>query len=381
MNNKKINLVIVGGIRTHYIKIHAFQQMLAVLDKNLVSNFNYIYIDAGQHYDDILSNDFIRELDIQFQYRINYKDKKEGYLWGRMLQELSELYDEINFNWPIGYILVFGDVITTAIASLAAIFKHYKIVHIESGVRVKHSNTVEEKCRIMVDHLSTIRFTSNIGDLEHLVAEGIGKNSFFSGDIIYDYIKNIGIISHRRRIIYKVEAQDLEFDLEQNYVLISIHHAENQNVDILRNVFEIFSKTTYKAFFILHPVIRRLIEENQLKADNIVLADHIDYKSNLLVIQNAKYILTDSGGIQREAFYLNKRCIVCSTLTVWETILGTGNNMVVENSVQDILKGIEWAENNESIDCKYNYMFGDGNAVHNILRLIREVDKNEAFFY
>lgn len=179
--------------------------------------------------------------------------------------------------------------------------------------------------------------------------------------------------------MYKFNSQTFRFDLNQEYVLISIHHSENQNFNILNNVFTIFAKTSYKALFIVHPTIKRIIEKNGLKSQNVVLADHIDYRSNLLAIQNAKYILTDSGGIQREAFYLNKRCIVCSSLTVWESIINTGSSIKVKSSLHDILQGILWAENSEKVDCKYDDMFGDGNAVYTILKSIWEVAVCETF--
>lgn len=377
--DKRINLVIIGGIRTHYIKIYAFQKMITIIDKKIVSKFNFIYIDAGQHYDDVLCDDFITEQNIQFHYRIHHPQREKEYLWGSMLKELGLLYDRINSDMKIDYVIVFGDVITTAIASLVAMFKHYKIVHIESGVRIKHSDTTEEKCRKIADYLAEIRFTSNVSDLKCLDSEGLGHNSFFSGDVIYDYIKNIGINSWQKVITYKFNSQKYEFNLNQEYVLISIHHTENQNINILKNIFFIFAKTSYKAIFIVHPIIKRMIEENKIRTDNVILADHIDYESNLNIIQNAKYILTDSGGIQREAFYLNKRCLVCSSLTVWESIINSGSSRIVKGTLDDISKGIMWAENSEKIDYKYNDLFGDGNAVYTILKSIWEVDNCETF--
>lgn len=372
-DKRKINLVIVGGIRTHYIKINAFQTMIMMLDEKIVSKFNFIYVDAGQHYDDALRKDFIDELDIKFDYKIHHEKKNNEYLWGSMLQKLGTVFEQIDHDHTIDYIIVFGDVITTALASLVAIFKHYKIVHIESGIRIKDSNSVEEKCRIIVDHMAAIRFTSNVNDLESLVAEGLGKDSFFSGDIIYDYIKNISISSYQKSIVYKYDSKNYKFDLDQEFILISIHHAENQNVSMLRNVFSAFSDVPYKVIFIVHPAIKQIISKNHISSPNIDLADHIDYRSNLLVIKNAKYIVTDSGGIQREAFYLNKRCVVCSSITVWQAIVDTGNSIIVKNNIHDFYRGITWAEANEKRDCVYDNTFGNGNAVYTILKTIREV--------
>lgn len=377
--DKRINLVIVGGIRTHYIKIYTFQKMLSIIDKEIVSKFNFIYIDAGQHYDNVLCDDFITEQNIQFDYRIYHQSREGEYIWGNMLKELGLLYDRINSDMKIDYVIVFGDVITTAIASLVAMFKHYKIIHIEAGVRITQSDNVEEKCRKIADYLSEIRFTSNKCDLKHLDSEGLGHNSFFSGDVIYDYIKKIGVDSSRRIITYKFNSQKYEFDLNQEYVLISIHHTENQDINVLKNIFTIYEKASYKALFIVHPIIKRMIEENEIKSENVILADHIDYESNLIVIQNAKYILTDSGGIQREAFYLNKRCIVCSSFTVWESIINLGSSRMVNSTLEDISEGIMWAENSVKIDYKYNDLFGDGNAVYTILKSIWEVDNCETF--
>lgn len=176
---EKIHLVFVTGIRTHYIKLYALQQELRTLNSGLLSNFSFTFIDAKQHYDSALHDDFINELNLEIDYTLEHERTDGEYLWGSMLQKLCSLYDQINDSCPIDYVVVFGDVITTVIASVAAMLKKYKLIHIEAGTRVKFGNSVEESCRKTVDHLSTMRFVSNYNDLSSLKSEGLSGKSFF----------------------------------------------------------------------------------------------------------------------------------------------------------------------------------------------------------
>lgn len=372
--DKKINLVLVGGIRTHYVKLYVFQQMLEKIDSDLVSQFNFIYVDAGQHYDNVLRDNFINDLNIKFDYRILHESTCREELWGNMLKQLCYLYDEIDKYNGIDYVMVFGDVITTIIASVAAMLKNYKIVHVESGVRVDRGLNIEENCRRATDHLAKIRFTSSINDLHNLHSEGLSKNSFFSGDIIYDYLKDISFSNSKKRIEYEYNKKKYDFILDQEYVLISLHHMENQNTALIKNIFYAFGSMNTKVLFIVHPSVKKIIISNDINAENIISVDYINYENNLYLIKNAKYVLTDSGGIQREAYYLNKRCIVRSYQTVWEEIVKLGNNLVVGSTLEEIYKGIDWAVSNENNKCVYINSFGNGDAVYNILKIINEVN-------
>lgn len=373
----KINLVIIGGIRTHYIKIYTFQEMLKIISPELVSKFNYIYIDAGQHYDKSLHDNFIEDLGIKFDYTLRHEGKRSEDLWGSMLTKLCLLYDELACKKSIDYVVVFGDVITTVIASFGAMLKKVKIVHVESGVRVKHGINIEENCRIATDHIAKLRFTSNINDLSNLCSEGLNEDSYFSGDIIYDYLKNCVSLKKKQEIEYEYNEKKFLFQLKEEYVLVSIHHSENQSVNFIKNIFEVFQEIGINVLFIVHPTIKRLIKNNNLSAFNIYLADYISYSNNLYAISEAKYILTDSGGIQREAYYLNKRCIVRSFQTVWEEIVRLGSNLTIGMSPQELYRGIDWATRNRDCQYIYNESFGKGEAVYTILKNIYEDKKNE----
>lgn len=371
---KKIHLVFVCGIRTHYIKAYAIQKMFEILPDELVSHFDFTYIDAQQHYDTALHDDFLSELGLSFEYSIVHENKEPAFLWSNMFQQLCLLYNCINEKEPISYVIVFGDVLTTVLASITAMFNHYKVVHIESGVRVITATSPEEKCRKTVDHLSTIRFTSNNKDLRFLQKEDLIENSFFSGDIMYDFISRAELFCADYSK-YKFDSISYQFDLKQAYILISLHHKDNQNPTVIANLLSVLENYPYKVFFIVHPVMKKFFPKESYQNNRYVFSDHVPYLDNLNLIKNAEFIVSDSGGIQREAFYLNKRCIVRSDSTIWEAIIETGNNTVSSADYSSLKRAFDWAEKNKSRIISYDNSFGCGNAVYTILNTILKIEQ------
>lgn len=370
--NNKIHLVIIGGIRTHYIKIFSFQQTLRQLNPELLNHFKMTFIDAGQHYDVTLHDDFISELNILFDYQIKHKNTIREQLWGSMFEQLCSLLKEINQIDKIDYVVVFGDVITTLISSISALLCGIKIVHIESGVRNPRKKSIEENCSIVTDHISAIRFASCKNDMINLYNEGLSQNSIFSGDIIFDYINNLTIPNELCKIKYKFLGEFYEFDCTQKYIIISLHHLENQDQLIVDNVFRAVEMTDCRVLFIIHPVMKQYISEKIKKNDKVILIEHIPYYDNLIAIQNSQFIITDSGGMQREAFYLNKRCIVRSYSTIWESIVESGSSIISGYEYDEILNSVQWAEINKNFETKYDGSFGCGNASEIILNTIKK---------
>lgn len=370
-----MTIVFIGGIRTHYIKINALQKVIAKLDNEITRKFNFIYIDTAQHYDEAL-NGFIDELGLHFDYRLSHDSKNPYDMISTMLIQLGKIFDEINAKTQIDYVAVLGDVTTTIISAIAAKFKSLKTLHIEAGARVGRGAGVEEYFRTAVDHISTMCFAATQNDYDNLVAEGLEDYAFFSGDIIYDYLKDYSYEHQKTSFLYKSNGTLKSFKCDStDYIFSSIHHAENLDPLFLNKFFVALRETGLRTIFIAHPRIKKIIENNNIGTYDTVIADYIPYLENLCAIKNCKFVVTDSGGVQREAYYLDKRCVVRSDLNVWKCIVECGSNRIASKDFEGLLSAFEWANKHYLDSYEYNGCFGDGNAVKNILETVLCFDK------
>ena len=368
--SNKIRIIIVGGIRTHFIKINAIQKVFEKLPDKLKDRFKIYYVNVGQHYDYALTC-HIESLGVHFDYSFNHKSKEPYNILVSIFDQFGKLLDLLGNSQNIDYVVVMGDVATTAVTALAAISKSIKVVHIEGGVRIKRGKGNEEYYRTIADHSSTLCFTSTHDDYTNLINEGLKERAFFSGDIMYDYVKNF--CKHRvfSDFKYIIDNKLKSYKIgEKPYILSSLHHVENINIDLLQNLFNVFGDINYESVFIAHPRIKNFILENKIDSKKTLVVDGIPYKENLKAISGSAFCFADSGGIQREAYYLDKRCIVCSDLTIWRSIINTGSNMHIGKTIEEIRWGVRWAESKMSMPFKYNGCFGTGQAVRIIFETI-----------
>ncbi len=367
--SKKIRVVVVGGIRTHYIKIHAIQKVFSKLPAELQSRFEIIYVNVGQHYDYALTC-HIDTLHVHFDYTLQHESKNSYDILSTIFNRFGVLIDTISLSGKIDYVVVMGDVATTAVSAMVAVIKSIKVVHIEGGGRVGRGNGNEEYYRTIADHCSTLCFASTQESNKNLLSEGLGVRSYFSGDIMYDYVKDYFQDEPFTEFGYILESKSKSYPLGRPYILSSLHHVENIDENLLQNLFLVLSETKFDSIFIAHPRIKKFIADKRIDTQNTLVVDAIPYHENLKAIKNSIFCLTDSGGIQREAYYFNKRCIVCSDLTVWKTIIKTGSNIKIGKTLAELKHGFQWAKENATVDYKYNGCFGDGHAVQTIFETI-----------
>lgn len=364
-----ITVVFIGGIRTHYIKINAIQNALSTLDPCIKNNFNFIFIDSGQHYD-IPLNGFKSELGLHFDYTLTHNNKEPYNIACDIMQQLGDIFNQIQIKTKIDYVAVMGDVTTTIVSALAAVLKGIKVLHIESGARVKRGIGGEEYYRTATDHLASICFASTKKDLKNLISEGLGDHSFFVGDVMYDYMKDIANIECNR-FLYFQNGTRAEFDCSSHdYVLSSLHHAENLTPEYLSLFFNVLNCERIRSIFIAHPRVMKILENNKINTYDTVIADYIPYKENLKAISNSRFIITDSGGIQREAYYLNIRCIVRSDMNIWQDLVECGSNYVAKQDRYSLIQAIKWASQNAAVRLPYCGCFGDGNSVQKMLQIV-----------
>jgi len=375
--DRKINLIFVGGIRPHYIKLFVFQNIFQTLPENLKDKFNIIYVDVAQHYDYSLSAMFKEELNVHFDYTLNHPSSNTNSIYGSILDRLCTLFDELMKEIQIDYVVVVGDVVTTAIASLCAKIKHLKLIHIEAGSWPRdntHIKGAEVYLRSVANILADYCFTSTQDDLIDLSNECRFVRSYFTGDIIYDYIKkSVDNIQKRNSFRYYCNGAYNVFYCEDKFVLLSLHHSENLSSQFFRNFFEAIESIQYKKVFIAHPKILPLLSDYGITINsNIIIVEGIPFLDNLTAISNSEYVVTDSSGIQREAFYFNKRCLVCSELLVWQSIINLGSNLKIGRTPNEIVNGLIWAEKHKNDIIQNTNLFGEGNSVELILKIITE---------
>lgn len=377
--SNKIHLLIVCGIRSHYIKIAAMQRALATIDPSKKAKFRFTFVDVKQHYSPTLSDNFINELNLHFDYSVEHSSTNSNQIFGTILSNLCDLIDDFDDYAPVDYVVAIGDVATTAIASIAALLKRKKFIHLEAGERHKYVVGLEESCRYIADQAASILFATTKRDYLSLCEDKTvdGKQVFFSGDVVYDLIKQLPATKESSfNYIIDNTLHAFEFS-EESYSLVSLHHLENLSHEVLSTCFEMIKDLGNKIVFIAHPRVRQLLAEYGINTNGVLVVDQIPYFQNLIAIKNAEYIITDSGGMQKEAYYLDKRCAVRSNEIVWESIISLGANIKFGSNRDDFKIAIDWLKENSNKSFEYNGEFGNGTAMETILNTILQIERGE----
>lgn len=350
-------LVTVIGTRPQIIKY-------APLQMHLQNSFSEILINTGQHYDRNMAGDFFNELGIRCpEYDLEVGSGSHGKQTAVMLSRI----EEILMKEMAEGVIVFGDTNSTLAGTLAASKLNIPVFHIEAGLRSFNKKMPEEQNRIVSDHLSTLLFCPTVAAVENLKSEGISAGVFQVGDIMYDATLMYSQCTEKKASILKA----LHIS-EKNYHLMTFHRAENtQDIQKLRAVLSAVEKSGYPVVFPVHPRTRKFIDEQSVKIPkNVILTEPLGYHDILNLQKNAKKILTDSGGVQKEAFFLGTPCIVLREETEWVELIANGNNVLTGTDEKKLLEALVSFEGN--LD-RPDY-YGDGTAA------LKIVDKLRAYF-
>ena len=326
----KPTLFIVGA-RPNFIKI---APICMALKEN--SKFPFKILHTGQHYDQIMSDIFFQELNIPSpDYNLHIGSGSHGSQTGKMMIKLEELCLEEDFSAMV----VIGDVNSTLAGALVASKLHIPVVHIESGLRSFNRSMPEEINRIVTDHVSDLLFAPTRIGMENLEKEGLSKRSVFSGDVMYDMtLKGQELAKEKSNILD-------ELNLEPGqYFLATLHRP--YNVDdpiILQEIMNGFSQLEKPVLLSAHPRLRKNLERNNISPGaNIRITQPFGYLDFLNLEQHAQKIITDSGGIQKEAFFVQTPCITLRPETEWIETVETGANILVtDRSTKSILEAVE----------------------------------------
>jgi UDP-N-acetylglucosamine 2-epimerase len=336
----------IVGARPQFIK-------LAPLSKRLRSNgFNEIIIHTGQHYDENMNELFFKELEIpEPDYNLGVGSGSHGEQTGKMLIEI----EEVLLKEKPDLVIIYGDTNSTLAGALAASKLHIRLAHVEAGLRSFNKRMPEEINRIVADHLSDILFCPTKTAIKNLENEGLTKGVYLVGDIMLDALMHFSKISEKKsKILEKLSVEPKE------YYLATVHRAENtDDPNRIKNILIALAQLDRIVVFPVHPRTKKRIEEFNFKqllsSANILSFDPVGYLDMICLEKNAKAIFTDSGGVQKEAFWLGVPCITLRDETEWLETIKFGWNRLVEADYNRIISAVASISPGVRVDFEEEY--------------------------
>lgn len=359
-----MKILTVVGARPQFIKAAAGSRQIR-------KEHEEILVHTGQHFDENMSKVFFTELDIpEPKYNLGISGGSHAEMTARMLTGLETLLIEEKPD----ALLVYGDTNSTLAGVLAAAKLQIPIVHVEAGNRLGTLSNPEEVNRITADHLATLNFCATDDTLEKLKREGLGDRSFCVGNIMYDSFLYFGDKPWVNKTL--IDFNDNEVTIPEEFYYMTCHRQENTYSDEpLEEILAAMNSLDAPTIYPVHPRnqerANRLCREKSF--ENIMLVKPVGYLDSVHLTKNAKKILTDSGGLQCEAFYAQVQCVFVLDYPVWpETMVGNRNQLAKPNR-EDILKKLSAVQ---EIDPAYQ-PFGDGHAAEKICEILGKWQRGE----
>ncbi len=354
-----MRIVTVVGARPQFIKAAAGSRQLR-------KEHQEILVHTGQHFDDNMSAVFFREMGIpEPDYNLGISGGSHAQMTAKMLVGV----EEILLREAPDALLVYGDTNSTLAAGLAAVKIHIPVIHVEAGNRLGTLENPEEINRITTDHLATLNFCATEDALSKLKNEGLENRSYCVGNIMYDSFLHFADQAWDHPNVLDFSGNVISVPSEFYYM--TCHRQENTYCDeplteILLAMNSLDAPTVYPVHPRNHDRAKRICEKERFS--NIILTQPVGYSDSVHLTQRAKKIVTDSGGLQCEAFYAGVQCVFVLDYVVWpETMIGNRNQLARADHT-DILRKLS---SEQVIDPTYQ-PFGDGHAAEKICSIIRE---------
>jgi UDP-N-acetylglucosamine 2-epimerase (non-hydrolysing)/UDP-GlcNAc3NAcA epimerase len=364
-----MKILTVVGARPQFIKAAAVSRVLR--RKN-----SEILVHTGQHYDENMSDIFFEELQIpRPDYNLGVGSASHGRQTGEMLTKIEELL----LKEKPDTLLVYGDTNSTLAGALSAAKLHIPVAHVEAGLRSFNRDMPEEINRVLTDHVSQQLFCPTSTAVENLKKEGISVNVHNVGDVMCDALMFYrGIAAQRFKGIGNLEyLWENPNEINGDYYLATIHRAENTDGSTtLEQILEAFEGLDAPVIFPVHPrtrpIIKSLLERHGYR--NIHFVSPVGYLHMINLTSKAKKIVTDSGGLQKEAYLLKIPCVTVREQTEWIETLRGGWNVLAKPFADDITEKVITLRADEVQRADY---YGDGHAADKICDIImNEFDKS-----
>lgn len=359
-----MKIITIVGARPQFVKAAALSREF---EKH--ASIEEIIIHTGQHFDDNMSEVFFREMEIpKPKYNLNINSVGHGAMTGRMLEAIEKiLLDE-----KPDLLLVYGDTNSTIAGALAAKKLHIQVAHVEAGLRSFNMDMPEEVNRILTDRISDYLFCPTQTAVDNLLKEGyenIDTTIIKSGDVMQDAAEYYSLTSAEKATV----ANKITYD---KFILCTLHRAENtdnkENLTGIINALNTINKTI-PVVLPLHPRTKGKIADLGLKMEFNTIAP-VGYFDMIELLKKCTLVMTDSGGLQKEAFFFKKNCVTMREQTEWVELVENKVNVLVGSDTQKIIQGVEQMLQNQAdftID-----LYGSGKACENIvLQLIKNIDK------
>ncbi|TYS63777.1 UDP-N-acetylglucosamine 2-epimerase (non-hydrolyzing) [Bacillus infantis] len=349
-----MKVLTILGARPQFIKA-------APVSRALSRHMDEIIVHTGQHYDANMSDIFFEELHIpKPHYQLGVGSGNHGKQTGEMLAKI----EEIVLKETPDYLMVYGDTNSTLAGALVAAKLHVPVIHIEAGLRSFNKKMPEEVNRIMTDHVSEFLFCPTDTAVENLKNENITHNVFNIGDVMYD-----AVLYNRELAAEKSSILSENSLTEKGYHLITIHRAENtDDIDNMKNILEAFSQIEDMKVWPIHPRTKHKLASYGISLEdipNLKVIDPVGYLDMLTLVANSKKIVTDSGGVQKEAYFMKVPCVTVREQTEWVETLAGEANILTGTDTAKIVEAV-----NKKVEPQYKEVFGDGKASEKIAELI-----------
>ena len=379
-----MKILTILGARPQFIKAGSVSRAIKKYNLQITNNkyttipITEIIVHTGQHYDANMSDIFFDEMQIpKPDYFLVIGGKSHGAMTGQMIEKIEEVALKEEPDW----IMVYGDTNSTLAGAIVASKLHIRLAHIEAGLRSFNMKMPEEVNRILTDRVSDILFCPTNTAVENLKKEGF---PFKLSTNNYQLITNCGDVMQDGAIFYKQYAKQPQISNNQytnipitnNYILCTIHRAENtDNPERLKAIFEALNEIAKEKQVILplHPRTKQKLSNIAITNNQLTIIAPVGYLEMVWLIDNCSLVMTDSGGLQKEAYFFQKPCITLRDETEWVELVEAGANILAGADKEKILNAFYHISNNHSANTQiYNStnLYGDGKASEKIIKTL-----------
>ena len=364
--SSQMKIVTIVGARPQFIKAAMVSRAILEHNKNNSPKIKELLLHTGQHYDKNMSDIFFSGMGIpQPTWQLNCGSGTHGKMTGQMVIEI----EQILIDTLPDYVLVYGDTNSTLAGALAASKLNIPIAHIEAGLRSFNKQMPEEINRILTDHMSSLLFCPTLTAVQNLHNEGIEEDVYHVGDVMYDAALSFGSIAESKSTILS----DLNIESEE-FILCTVHRAENtDNVERIKQIIialDAIGVESRPIVLPLHPRTRKSLEKLNLfqvleTHPGIIITEPLSFLDMVMLEKHALTILTDSGGVQKEAYFHKTPCVTLRDETEWVETVKAGWNQIAGYKAASIIYCLNNAPKQKKID-----EYGTGRAANTIVRLL-----------